>query len=288
MCSSDLYVLSGVCFDLVFNDKTDDGSSVRVVLDRGRYDEMRRRSGRRSHVLRMIDRECFTILNMNRGELPEDATTSIFDVAESRKLLVQASTYIPGLPKLYVSYFNITPEAALDMIMAVDEPKDRLDALRETMKAAIKSGRGHTFLMFFLNAIGSLIFYQDIRDGVLRSLADVLVFIGNAANDYKVGDNEGIDLGGWLNEVLVSINMEESLSRSLSSLENVDGLGEGAHVIEPFLPIAEDVAGRIEEPEERANALVDVVGALARAGDAEGARRVTKEAVSAAEQIEWP
>ena len=207
--------------------------------------------------------------------------TSIFEVAESRKLFVRASTYIPGLPKLYVSYFSITPEAALDMIMAVDEPRDRLDALRETMKAAIESGCGHMFLALLPDVIGSLIFYQDIRDGVLRLLADVLVFIGDATSDY----NESIDLVGWINEVLVSIKMEESLSRSLSSLENVDGLGKGAHMIEPFLLIAEDVAERIEDPEERAWALAEAAGALARAGDTERARRVAENAVSTAEQI---
>ena len=321
--STPSYVLSGACFDLMLNDKKDDSSSVRVVLDRGRYGEMRRRSGRRSHVLRMIDRECFTILNMNRGELPEDATTSIFEVAESRSLFVRMSAYVPGLPGLHVSHFNIAPEAALDMIMAVDEPKDRLDALSETMKAAIELGRGYTFLMLFLDTIGSLVLYQDIRDGVLRLLADVLVFIGDATNDYKTSDNESedVDLRGWLREIIVSIKMEESLSRSLSSLESVDGLDKGAHMIVPFLLIAEDVAGRIEEPEERAEALVEVAGALARAGltgealaaagrieepleraealagvagalaragDAEGARRVAEEAVSTAERIEEP
>ena len=280
--STPSYVLSGACFDLMLTDKKDSGSSIRVVLDQGRYNEMRRRSGQRSHVLRMIDRECFAILDMNHGELPEDAMTSIFEVAESRKLFVRASTYIPGLPKLYVSYFSITPEAALDMIMAVDEPRDRLDALRETMKAAIESGRGHMFLALLPDVIGSLIFYQDIRDGVLRLLADVLVFIGDATSDY----NESIDLVGWTNEVLVSIKMEESLSRSLSSLENVDGLGKGAHMIEPFLLIAEDVAERIEDPEERAWALAEAAGALARAGDTERARRVAENAVSTAERIE--
>ena len=279
--STPSYVLSGACFDLMLTDKKDSGSSIRVVLDQGRYNEMRRRSGQRSHVLRMIDRECFAILDMNHGELPEDAMTSIFEVAESRKLFVRASTYIPGLPKLYVSYFSITPEAALDMIMAVDEPRDRLDALRETMKAAIESGRGHMFLALLPDVIGSLIFYQDIRDGVLRLLADVLVFIGDATSDY----NESIDLVGWTNEVLVSIKMEESLSRSLSSLENVDGLGKGAHMIEPFLLIAEDVAERIEDPEERAWALAEAAGALARAGDTERARRVAENAMSTAEQI---
>ena len=280
--STPSYVLSGACFDLMLTDKKDSGSSIRVVLDQGRYNEMRRRSGQRSHVLRTIDRECFAILDMNHGELPEDAMTSIFEVAESRKLFVRASTYIPGLPKLYVSYFSITPEAALDMIMAVDEPRDRLDALRETMKAAIESGCGHMFLALLPDVIGSLIFYQDIRDGVLRLLADVLVFIGDATSDY----NESIDLVGWINEVLVSIKMEESLSRSLSSLENVDGLGKGAHMIEPFLLIAEDVAERIEDPEERAWALAEAAGALARAGDTERARRVAENAVSTAERIE--
>ena len=286
--STPSYVLSGACFDLMFNDKKDSGSSIRVVLDQGRYNEMRRRSGRKSPVLRMIDRECFTILDMNRGELPEDATTSIFEVAESRKLLVQASTYIPGLPKLYVSYFNIAPEAALDMIMTVDEPKDRLDALRETMKAAIEPRSDYAFLMIFLDAIGSLVFYRDIRDGVLRLLTDVLVFIDDATGDYKAGGNEGVDLVGWLNEVLVSIKMEESLSRSLSSLENVDGLGGGAHVIASFLLIAEDVAGRIEDPEERARALAGVAGAFARAGDTERARWAAEGAVSTAERIRRP
>ena len=284
--STPSYVLSGACFDLMLNDKKDDGSSVRVVLDRGRYNEMRRRSGRRSHVLRMIDRECFAMLDMNRGELPEDATTSIFEVAESRKSLVQASTYIPGLPKLYVSYFNIAPEAALDMIMAVDEPKDRLDALRETMKAAIECKRGYMFLTFFLDVIKSLMFYRSIRDDVLHLLVDVLVFMDDATSNSKADGKEGIDLEGWLSEVLVSVKIDKILLKSPSSLEDVDGLGEDAHTIAPFLLIAEDVAERIEGPRERVRALAKAAGALARAGDLERARRVAGNAVNTAEQIE--
>ena len=319
--STPSYVLSGACFDIMLNDKKDDGSSVRVVLDRGRYNEMRRRSGRKSPVLRMIDRECFKTLGANRGELSENTMTPLLGVAESRKLLVQASTYVPGLLKLYVLYFNITPEVALDAIMAVDEPKDRLDALREAMKAAMESGRGCAFLTLFLDAIGSLVFYRDIRDDILRLLADVLVFIGDTTNGYETSDNESVDLRVWLNEVLVSIKTEEDLSRSLPLFENVDGLGKGANVVELFLLIAEDVveriedpeeraralagvadalartgltgealavAGRIEDPEERARVLAGVVDALARAGDAEGARRVAENAVNTAERIEEP
>ena len=48
------------------------------------------------------------------------------------------------------------------------------------------------------------------------------------------------------------------------------------------------VAERIEDPGERARALVEVAGALARADDPEGARRVAENAVSTAEWIENP
>ena len=283
--STPSYVLSGACFDLMLNDKMSDGSSIQVVLAQGRYNEMRRRSGRRSHVLRMINRECFTILDMNRGELPEGVMAPLLDVAESKNLLVRTSAYVPGLLKLHVSYLNLAPEAALEMILTIDDPKNRLDALKETMKAAIEAGRGYAFLTPFLDVIGSLVPYRDIRDGVLCLLVDVLVFIGDTRSGYEVGDNGSVDLGGWLNKLLVSIKMKESLSRSLSSLENINGLGGGAHMIAPFLLIAEEVPESIEGLEVRARALVEVAGALARADDPEGARRVAENAVSTAEQI---
>mgnify|MGYP000859265184 CR=1 FL=1 len=264
--STPSYVLSGACFDLMFNDKRDDGSSVRVVLDRGRYNEMRRRSGRRSNVLRMIDRECFTILDMNRGELPEDATTSIFEIAESRKLLVQASTYIPGLPKLYVSHLNITPEAAMDMIMAVDDPKDRLSALGETMKAAIESGHGCAFLTLLPTMFSSLVIYRDLRNEILHLLVDIIVSIGDAANKSKFGSNESEDPENQINEVIVLVEMIESLLRSLSSFEKIDNLDNDARTIASLLVVAEDIAERIEEPWERAKALAEVACTLARTG----------------------
>ena len=281
------YMLSEACFDLMLNDKKDDGSSVRVVLDQCRYNEMRRRSGRKSPVLRMIDRECFKTLGANRGELSENTMTPLLGVAESRKLLVQASTYVPGLLKLYVLYFNITPEVALDVIMAVDDPRDRLGALREAMEAAVESGCGYVFLTLFLDVIKSLVFYRTIRDDVLRLLVDVLVFMGGAMSNSKDDGKEGVDPEGWLSEVLVSIKVGEILLKLPSSLEDVDGLGGGAHTVAPFLLIAEDVAERIEGPGERVRALAGVAGALARAGDAERARRVAENVVkvSTAERI---
>ena len=285
--STPSYVLSGACFDLMLNDKKDDGSSVRVVLDQGRYNEMRRRSGRKSPVLRMIDREYFKVLDTNSGELLEDAKPFLLEVAELRGLLARMSIYVPGLLGLYVSHphLDITPEAVLDMISSVDDPKNRLDALRETMGAAIDSGRGYAFLALFLDAIRSLVLYQEVRDGVLRLLADVLVFVGGATSDSKAEDDGNVNLEDWLSKILVSMKIEEPPSQPLSSLKGIDGLNNDTHTV-AFLIIAEDVARRIEDLRERAEALVDVAGALPRAGQTDRAQRLAEDAVSVAERIE--
>ncbi|WP_311469745.1 hypothetical protein [uncultured Actinomyces sp.] len=319
--STPSYVLSGACFDLMLNDKKDDGSSIRVVLDQGRYNEMQRRSGRKYYALRMIDRECFKTLDANCGELSENAMTSLFEVAESKKLLVKASTYIAGLPKLYVSYFSITPDVALDMIMAIDEPKDRLDALRETMKAAIESGHGCALLTLLPTMFSSLVIYRDLRDEILHLLVDIIASIGDVANKSKVGSNESADPENQINEVIVLVEMIKTLLRSLSSFEKIDDLDNDARTIAPLLVVAEDIAERIEEPWERAKALAEVACTLARTGQTDigldiaghtedpglrakvlaevactlaraaqtdRARRVAENAVNVAERIEEP
>ena len=297
--STPSYVLSGACFDLMLNDKLDDASSIRVVLAQGRYNEILRRSGRKSYALRMIDREYLKVLDTNSGEILEkvldtnsgeileDTMPALLEVTELRGLPMWTSIYVPGLLELYVSHFGITSEAALDMILSVDDPKGRLDALRETMGAVIDSGCGYAFLALFLNVIRFLMFYQEVRDGVLHLLADVLVFIGSAANDSKAEDNGSVNLEDWLSKILVSMKIEEISSQSLSSFKGIDGLNNDAHKV-ALLIIAEDVAGRIKDPRERAKALAGVAGALAHAGQTDRAQRVVKDAVNVAGRIEDP
>jgi len=286
--STPSYVLSGACFDLMLNDKKNNTSSIRIVLDRGRYNEIQYRSGRRAYALQMIDRDCFKTFNANHGELPEYVVTSLLGVAESRRWLVQASTYIPGLLKLYVSHLNITPEAAMDMIMAVDDPKGRLSALGETMKAAIESGRGCAFLTLLPTMFSSLVIYRDLRDEILHLLVDIIVSIGDAANNSKVGDNEGADSENRINEVVVLVEMIESLLRSLPSFEKIDDLDNDTRTIASLLVIAEDIAERIEDPRERVETFMNVVAVLARAAQTDRARRVAENAVNVAERIEEP
>ena len=74
-CNTPNYLLSESCFELMLGDDKCDGSSVKIVLDRDRYNEVWRRSERKSLVLRMIDRESFKMVGESRAEIPEGVMT---------------------------------------------------------------------------------------------------------------------------------------------------------------------------------------------------------------------
>ena len=279
-CNTPNYLLSESCFELMLGDDKCDGSSVKIVLDRDRYNEVWRRSEQKSLVLRMIDRESFKMVGESCAEIPEGVMTFLYGVAELRKLVVRASTYVPGLPKLYVLYFNLTPEAVLDMVLSIDSPKSRLNALVETMKAAVECGRVRVFLPFLPVVLESLASCRDFNDKVLRLLVDVLVSIGSAVNDSEVNGFESFDIERWVNEIQVYAHRGGGFLSLSSSLKGADEVSEDSRMIAPFYH-AEEVAERIEDSRERAWALAVVAGALARAGHAD-------EALAMAERIEVP
>ena len=279
-CNTPNYVLGESCFELMLGDDKCDGSSVKIALDRGRYNEVWRRSERKSLVLRMIDRESFKMIGESRAEIPEGVMTFLYGVAELRKLVVRASTYVPGLPKLYVLYFNLSPDAVLDMVLSVDSPKSRLNALVETMKAAVECGRVCVFLPFLPVVLESLASCRDFTDKVLRLLVDVLVSIGSAVSDPEVNGFESFDLERWANGIQVYVHRGGGFLSLGSSLKGADEVSDDSRMI-AFFCHAEEVAERIEDSRERAWALAGVAEALARAGHAD-------EALAAAERVEEP
>ena len=228
----------------------------------------------------MIDRESFKMIGESCAEIPEGVMTFLYGVAELRKLVVRASTYVPGLPKLYVLYFNLTPEAVLDMVLSIDSPKSRLNALVEIMKAAVECGRVHVFLPFLPVVLESLASCRDFNDKVLRLLVDVLVSIGSAVNDSEVNGLESLDIERWVNGIQVYAHRGGGFLSLSSSLKGADEVSDDSRMIAPFYH-AEEVAERIEDSRERAWALAVVAEALARAGHAD-------EALAAAERIEVP
>ncbi len=286
-CNTPNYLLSESCFELMLGDDKCDGSSAKIVLDRDRYNEVWRRSERKSLVLRMIDRESFKMVGESCAEIPEGVMTFLYGVAELRKLVVRASTYVLGLPKLYVLYFNLTPEAVLDMVLSIDSPKSRLNALVETMKAAVECGRVRVFLPFLPVVFESLASCRDFNDKVLRLLVDVFVYIGSAVNDSEVNGFESFDLERWVNGIQVYAHRGGGFLSLSSSLKGADEVSEDSRMIAPFCH-AEEVAERIEDSRERAWALAVVAEALARAGETDRARQVADNAASTAERIEQP
>ena len=286
-CNTPNYLLSESCFELMLGDDKCDGSSVKIVLDRDRYNEAWRRSERKSLVLRMIDRESFKMVGESRAEIPEGVMTFLYGVAELRKLVVRASTYVPGLPKLYVLYFNLTPEAVLDMVLSIDSPKSRLDALVETMEAAVECGRVRVFLPFLPVVLESLASCRDFTDEVLRLLVDVLVSIGSSVNDSEVNGYEGFDLERWVNGIQVYAHRGGGFLSLSSSLKGADEVSEDSRMIAPFYH-AEEVAERIEAPQGRARALARVAEVLVQVGETDRARQVAGNAASTAERIKAP
>ena len=279
------YVLSDPCFDLMLTDKGGDFLSVQIVLQRDRYEELLRRSGSRSSVLRMIDREYFKVLEMNHGELPEGVLTSLLEVAEFRGNFARTGAYVSGLLRFYVLHFNVASETILDMVLTVDDLKDRLIALKEVMKAAVESERDCSFLSSLLGAIHPLVSYRYVRDGFLCLLVNVLVFAADVKGDSYCNGCGDFDLAAWFRDAFVSGGADE-FPQTLYSCGIFDGLGEVAHETPSILIVAERMAKQIGSPEERVEALVSVSCAWARAGQTDRARRIVEDVVNLAEQGE--
>ena len=308
------YMLGDACFDIMLS------HDVLFVLNVGRYREVQRRFGQRSRVLRMVDLECSKVLDANHGELPECLMTSLLEIVELRCALVEVSIYCPGLFGLYVSCFDIAPDVMLDMVLSIDEPSGRLDALGELMKAAIESGRGCIFLPYLHVVLESLDSCRHLRDKIMCLLVDIFVSLGCVVSGSEADGCESIDLEGWINEILISSRMEEDLVWLRSFVKGVNDLSKGAYVLEVFLfakEIAERiedsrlrawvlpgvagvlaraglvdealaVAERIKDPWERARVMTELADALVRVGEADRARRVAENAMSVAERIEAP
>ena len=285
--STPSYVLSESCFDLMLVGEKDVLLAAQTVLHRGRYEEMKRRSDVKSYVLRMIDRECYKVLDMNRGNVSEGVLASLLEVGELRERIARTVIYIPGSLRLYVLNFDFPPEVVQDMVLSIDEPKSRLEALREVLKAAVESGYGHTYLSLLPVVLKSLRNYADLSDKVLRLLVDILVCIYGEMGGRQVDGSEVVFFRGWFPEVFSCVNVDGGSSRLLCSLENANALGDGCYSLS-ILHIAEDVAMQMEGAWVRVWALAKVLGPLVQAGEVAEVRRVVARALSAADQIKDP
>ena len=277
-----IYILSEACFDLMLN------SDALLILRPGRYKEVRRRFGWSSQVLRMVDLECFKVLDANCGELPECAMMSILEVSELRYMIPTDSIWLNGLFRLYVWNFGATPDVVLDMVISAGNPNSKMGELGEMAKEAIRFGGGRIFLLNLSAVLDSLASRRDLRDGVLYLLVTVIASFGCVVNESEVDDCKLLDgLEDWINDVIVSARLNEGDLQLYAFDKGVGNLIWGDWVIS-ILRYAEDISELIMEPMWRARALVEVIGVLVRVGETDRVRKAAENTVSAAERIKLP
>ena len=282
------FMLTEACFDLMFVGERELNASIQVIVNRNRYKEVLRRSGRRSYVLRMIDREYVKVLELARDSSLEGSLASFLEAAESRSELVRKSAAASCLLKLYVSYFNVTPEVVLDKILSIDDPRGVLNSFKDTMKAAFEAERGREFMPIFPVVLGSLSKCCGLRGEVFRLLVANLVYVSDMVGNSSSECCVDLDLRGWLYEILVCVKYNLGSSRLSSRLELALRMVLGAYSATQVLSVAECLAECIEDQKYRSEAMVNISASLMRAGESERACRVVEDAMIVAKRSAYP
>ncbi|WP_136313655.1 hypothetical protein [Actinomyces procaprae] len=274
------YMLSEACFDMVASGEGVDAGAVEVLLEPGRYEEIRRRSGTASRVLRVLDREYLKVLD---GELPERLVPALHGIAEKRDGILARWRYVPGVLATWVTHLSREAVAVMDIVLAVFEPSARIDALKEVVRAAIESGRGDGFVRLVPEVIDSVVAIPSLRDSVLGCLVDLAVQVYVCA--HGTSDCELVDVGiDAIRESLERLDVGEVIQGAGSS-PNGNGRGDSASCLVSF---AESAAREIRSPSDRARLLVSVARALVDVGGVVRAREVAEEALAAASEFESP
>lgn len=174
------YVLSDACFDIMLAGGTE--LSVQTMIAKGRYDQILIRSGKRSSVLRKVDRDCFRVMGMHSKAISVETMKCLWEVLRLRNCLARRSLYIPGLLKFRVVHLNEAREQVLDELLAIDSAEDRLKAVEEVVGAVRWVGRDCEVELLLLAVLETLVHYSELRVKIARMLIDVTGVDTTASN----------------------------------------------------------------------------------------------------------
>ena len=178
------YMLSEPCFDMMTDVDVEKKPAIDLVFDPNRYHEVWRRFGRRSHVLRTIERDYSKVLELYGDEVPENSERLFLEIVELKKALARMESYLPGMLELSCLYFNAPIEEIQDTVLSLDSVEARLRAVEEVGEACVRGGRGCELLNFFPEVLDSLNSCPKIRDELSRILIDIVaVDIGALGHD---------------------------------------------------------------------------------------------------------
>jgi len=178
------YMLSEPCFDMMTDVDVERKPAIDLVFDSNRYHEIWRRFGRRSHVLRTIERDYSKVLELYGDEVPENSERLFLEIVELKEALARMESYLPGMLELSCLYFNAPIEKIQDTVLSLDSVESRLRAVEEVGEACVRGGRGCELLNFFPEVLDSLNSCPKIRDELSRILIDIVaVDIGALGHD---------------------------------------------------------------------------------------------------------
>lgn len=280
------YILSYGCFSIMLSDKRVGTRSIEIVLDPRRYAEVLERCGRCSRVLQMIDRECSAILECDKIGVSERILSAICVIAEMRRNLSVSTVNIPGYFGMLVSCFNASPEGLLDDILEIDEPIDRLRAIKEIMLSAKRSGRMHEFLTFFCKSMFSIKPHRGLHDSALGVLVSVFTpDVSVSGERQSVGGDKFSEGIKPLEDLLSEYTVDNPGSWILYLLEDL-GCGDGTSCqLDVFVVSLKNCVMMIEESRVRDRARLGIVGVLAKARQIDQALAMVWEINSVYERI---
>ena len=172
------YMLSEACFDIMYNSGTCWVTRVQTVFNVGRYDVIWSRFGKRSRVLKMINRECYMILDRERETVFEKMLFSLLDVIRFRELRVRLSGYVLGMFELHITHFGMTAEKALDTLLSIDDPNFRIKGLREVLATILGSEKELDYLPIINKVVNSLSLSSTFRDEITSSVINEILNVG--------------------------------------------------------------------------------------------------------------
>ena len=172
------YMLSDACFDIMYNSGACWVTCVQTVFNVGRYDVIWSRFGKRSRVLKMINRECYMILDRERETVFEKMLFSLLTVVRFRELQVRLPRYVLGMFELHITHFGMTAEKTLDTLLSIDDPNFRIKGLREVLATILGSEKELDYLPIINKVVNSLSMSSTFRDEITSSVINEILNVG--------------------------------------------------------------------------------------------------------------
>lgn len=276
------YMLSEACFDIMYNSGTCWVTCVQTVFNVGRYDVIWSRFGKRSRVLKMINRECYMILDRERETVFEKMLFSLLDVVRFRELQVRLSGYVLGMFELHITHFGMTAEKALDTLLSIDDPNFRIKGLREVLATILGSEKELDYLPIINKVVNSLSLSSTFRDEITSSVINEILNVGFSSSvdcvELRLVFNARIAL---VDEMLRSFGLGSGKLCRQKVLEGYCYPAQDAIEISKLASTLEHAALQINDLEVRVGVLMNLAQACVNVDMNDDAIRIVENCLTA-------